>query len=173
MTSNLFKPEHTPQLTPCLTVEEPEQSISFYELVFGFEKISEPIVRNGLVVFAEMYCLEARIMLQRQGSFSSQSQTPNQLSQQQGMGIYLYVPDVQHHHTHAMNCGAEILSDVIDTFWGDRIYTAKDLDGYLWTFAERIKEPDITAQSITESGFLTQDDENLPDDMFIDDELTH
>ena len=160
MPSEPFKPNHTPQLTPCLTVSEPEQALSFYELVFGFEKIGDPIVRNGLVVFAEMYCLDARIMLQRQGSFSSQSQTPNQTGQQQGMGIYLYVPDIAMHHAHAKRCGADILSELIDTFWGDKIYTAKDLDGYLWTFAQRIEEPLINDETMNESGFFRDEDED-------------
>jgi uncharacterized glyoxalase superfamily protein PhnB len=158
MSSVPFKPEHTPQLTPCLTVEEPEKAISFYELVFGFEKIGEPLVRNGLVIFSEMYCLESRIMLQRQGSFSSASQSPKQTGQQQGMGIYLYVPDIIIHYERAKECGAEMLSELIDTFWGDRIYTTKDLDGYIWTFAQRVGEPEITEENIKNSQFLREDD---------------
>ncbi len=138
MSSGFFKPEHVPQLTPCLTVIEPEQTMSFYELVFGFERIGEPLIKEGLIIFAEMYCLDARIMLQRQGSFNSASTTPNQSGHQQGIGIYLYVPDLDMHHLKSSNCGADILSEPMDTFWGDRIYTARDLDGYVWTFAEKL-----------------------------------
>lgn len=140
MSSGHFKPEHIPQLTPCITVLEPEESMSFYELVFGFERIDTPLIRDGLIIFAEMFCLDARIMLQRQGSFSSASQTPNQSGQQQGIGLYLYVPNVVEHYTKANECGAEIVSEPLDTFWGDRIYTAKDLNGYIWTFAEQVEE---------------------------------
>lgn len=154
-----YKPHHVPQLTPCLTVEAPEKAINFYELAFGFEKIGEPIIRNGLAVFAEMYCLEARIMLQRQGSFSSPSQTPNTSDIQQGIGLYVYVPNIETHFTRANSCGATILSEVLDTFWGDRIYTAKDLDGYIWTFAQHVSEPQITEEEISNSGLILEEDE--------------
>ncbi|WP_284380465.1 VOC family protein [Litoribrevibacter albus] len=148
MSSSHYKPNHVPQLTPCLTVEEPEKSINFYELAFGFETIGNPIVKEGLVIFAEMFCLEARIMIQRQGSFSSISQTPKQIGTQQGIGIYLYIPDIESHFERAQSCGATILSELIDTFWGDQIYTAKDLDGYLWTFAQKISDPNAIDEDI-------------------------
>lgn len=151
MTSPPYKPSHVPQLTPCLTVEEPEQSISFYELAFGFETIGTPIIKEGLIIFAEMFCLESRIMIQRQGSFGSISQTPHQLSAQQGIGIYLYVPGIEVHFERSQACGATILSELMDTFWGDKIYTAKDLDGYVWTFAQQT----LANNSDYENGVIT------------------
>ena len=166
MTSQEYKPSHIPQLTPCLTVAEPESALSFYELAFGFETIGNPIVRDGQIVFAEMYCLEARIMLQRQGSFSSVSLTPAQVGVQQGIGLYLYIPNIEDHYDHAKSCGAIILSELLDTFWGDRIYTAKDLDGYLWTFAQRTSEPDLSDEPNHDYSkwFPSDSDEELLED---------
>jgi len=53
---------------------------------------------------------------------------------------YVYVDDVDAHHAGAKTAGAQIVTELADQTYGDRNYTAKDPEGQLWTFAQRIRD---------------------------------
>lgn len=46
--------------------------------------------------------------------------------------------DVDNHCAHARAAGATIVQEPTQFFFGDRVYVATDLEGHLWSFAERI-----------------------------------
>jgi uncharacterized glyoxalase superfamily protein PhnB len=50
------------------------------------------------------------------------------------MGVYVCVDDVDAHHARAVANGADIVRDLADTDYGSREYSARDLDGNLWSF---------------------------------------
>ena len=54
--------------------------------------------------------------------------------------VYVYVDDVEKHFENAREAGATILSELEDTFYGDRRYGAEDLEGHHWYFAQQISE---------------------------------
>ena len=49
--------------------------------------------------------------------------------------VYLYVDDVDAHFAHAREAGAEIVDEPADQPYGDRRYSARDLEGQHWYFA--------------------------------------
>ncbi len=49
-------------------------------------------------------------------------------------GIYVHVADVDAHHDRAKNGGAEIVFGLTDMEYGSREYSARDLEGNLWSF---------------------------------------
>lgn len=50
-------------------------------------------------------------------------------------GIYVVVDDVDAHNARAKSAGAEIVIDIKTQDDGGRDYTARDLEGHVWTFA--------------------------------------
>ena len=65
-------------------------------------------------------------------------------------GLYIYVDDVDVHCATARAAGATIAREPEDQFWGDRMYTARDLEGHSWSFAQAVREvsPEEIEQAI-------------------------
>jgi uncharacterized glyoxalase superfamily protein PhnB len=63
---------------------------------------------------------------------------PDEVSQ----SISVRVEDVDRHFEHARQYGARILSPPTDYPYGERQYTAEDLDGHRWTFSQSIADID-------------------------------
>lgn len=57
--------------------------------------------------------------------------------------VYVYVKDVDALAAQARAAGAQIVRELKDEFWGDRVCGIADLDGHLWYFAtlKRIVPP--------------------------------
>lgn len=49
-------------------------------------------------------------------------------------GVYVAVEDVDTHYEQAKAAGAEIIREIEDTDYGAREYTARDLEGHVWSF---------------------------------------
>jgi uncharacterized glyoxalase superfamily protein PhnB len=49
-------------------------------------------------------------------------------------GIYVCVDDIDAHYAAAKSAGAEIVRELANTDYGSREYSARDLDGHLWSF---------------------------------------
>jgi uncharacterized glyoxalase superfamily protein PhnB len=49
-------------------------------------------------------------------------------------GVYVAVDDPDAHHARAKAAGAEIVRELSDQDYGSREYSARDLEGNLWSF---------------------------------------
>jgi uncharacterized glyoxalase superfamily protein PhnB len=74
-------------------------------------------------------------MLGRQGA-EFRPPRANEVSQY----VTVHVDDVDKHFEHARQCGARILKPPADTPFGERQYTAQDLEGHRWTFSQSIAD---------------------------------
>lgn len=68
--------------------------------------------------------------------------TPAHMGIELPLNLYVYCPDVDALTTRARDAGAEVLAEPADMFWGDRMVSLRDPDGYLWSFATNIGEFD-------------------------------
>jgi uncharacterized glyoxalase superfamily protein PhnB len=50
------------------------------------------------------------------------------------VSVYVVVADPDAHHARAREAGAEIVRDLADESYGSREYSARDLEGNLWSF---------------------------------------
>lgn len=145
-----FMPDNCPQLMPYLAVSDPEAAMRFYENNFGFERDGEPLMQKGAIIHCEMVFMDVRIMIGLEGCWGNSAQSPKSSGTNQGIGLYIYCQNVDTHHQNAVANGAQITMEPEDMFWGDRMYSATDLDGYRWSFATKTGEFDAS---------------KLPDDM--------
>jgi uncharacterized glyoxalase superfamily protein PhnB len=55
-------------------------------------------------------------------------------------GLHVYVGDVSAHFERARRAGAQILSELEETPFGDVHYRAEDPEGHRWLFAEHVRD---------------------------------
>jgi len=51
------------------------------------------------------------------------------------VGLFCYVEDCDLYYNRAVEAGCEIVEEMMDAFWGDRLGKIKDLFGHTWAFA--------------------------------------
>ena len=132
-------PDGMPQVIPYLYYEDAGPAIEFMEKAFGFkiesafrspddERVLHAQVRTGSGVIFVGPGMEP---------FGTRATSnPDFVSTM----IYVYVDDVDAHHTHAKAAGAQIRAEPHVHFGGNRQYTASDPGGQRWTFAQPVDE---------------------------------
>ncbi|EGW55895.1 VOC family protein [Candidatus Endoriftia persephone] len=131
-------PEQMPRVTPYLFYNDPGDALEWLARVFGFEKRLEMPAPDGSIAHAEMQYQDGVIMLgpanQERGGYSPAGLAGVTQS------LYIYVDDVEAHYVQAKAAGAEKITEPMDMFWGDRMYTAENLEGHQWSFAEHLED---------------------------------
>lgn len=90
---------------------------------------------DGAVVVAEMR--------RDPGSSSPEASNSRPLSAGWfGHSVMARVADIDKHYEHAKRSGARIVSPPTDYPYGERQYTAEDLEGRQWTFSQTIADVD-------------------------------
>lgn len=114
-------------VVPCLSYRDPRKAADWLRDAFGFE-IKEMITDDdGAVVHAEAVYGNGMLMFGGHGDGETAGRA--------GSGyLYVVVEDVDAHHARAKAAGAEIVRELTDKDYGSRDYTARDLDGNMWTF---------------------------------------
>jgi len=112
--------DQTPNIYPFTRFADVDAALEWLSKAFGFQQ--HEVYRNddGTVQHAEM-SLGPGIVMFGQGDPSSQ-------------GIYVAVEDAAVHYERAKAAGAQITREIEDTPYGSREYSARDLDGHVWSF---------------------------------------
>jgi len=130
----------TPAIIPCLWYRDAPAAIDFLCAAFGFERhaVFADDADPSIVHHAQLVREGCMIMLSTQradGEFSAKAralhpsdaggntQTP-----------YLVIDDVDGHAAVARAAGAEIIMEPEDQDYGGRSYSARDPEGYVWSF---------------------------------------
>jgi uncharacterized glyoxalase superfamily protein PhnB len=112
--------EQRPNIYPFMRFADSDAALEWLSRAFGFNELV--VYRNdeGAVHHAEM-SLGPGIVMFGPGDPTSQ-------------GVYVAVEDADAHYEQAKAAGAEIMREVEDTDYGSREYTARDLEGHVWSF---------------------------------------
>jgi len=120
-------------LFPFLRYRDAPAAIDWLVKAFGFGERMVVPGENGTVAHAELSFGPGVIMLGTARDDELRIKSPRDLGAVSG-GIYVYVEDVVEHCERARAAGAEIIRGPDDTDYGSREYTARDLEGHLWSF---------------------------------------
>jgi uncharacterized glyoxalase superfamily protein PhnB len=123
-------------ITPFLNVRDVKYMVDFYHRAFDFKFndnfcynfIPESLVNliyNDIVI----------VYLAQEDSLVGTGKSPATLGVQSSIVNYVYCDDVDVLYEKAVGQGAVSLSVPHDTFWGDRVCSFQDPDGYEWMFA--------------------------------------
>jgi len=133
-------------LTPYMTVRDAVRAIQFYKDAFGAEEIGVMKGPDGKVMHAEVRIGDSLVMLADEspqfGALSPQSIGGS------GMGLHVYVEDVDSAFDRAIKAGATVEMPVTDMFWGDRYGKLTDPFGHKWSIATRKRN--MTSEEIEE-----------------------
>jgi uncharacterized glyoxalase superfamily protein PhnB len=122
-------------ITPYLLYEDVAAALEWLNRAFGFEETLRFTGEGGDVSHAEAWLGDAAIYL---GDPGDHYKNPKRLGQET-VGLYVLVDDVDAHYQRAKAAGAEVLEEPTDQDYGDRRYTARDLEGHHWYFAQQVR----------------------------------
>jgi uncharacterized glyoxalase superfamily protein PhnB len=120
-------------LTPYMTVRDAARAIDFYKKAFGAVERGVMKGPDGKVMHAELKIGDSVFMLADEfpeyGALSPQS------TGGAGMGLHIYLEDVDSAFDRAVQAGANVEMPVSDMFWGDRYGKLADPFGHKWSIA--------------------------------------
>ncbi|MET7734491.1 VOC family protein [Streptomyces sp. NPDC005402] len=120
-----------PSIYPALLYADAKAAIRQLTEAFGFTELAVYEGEDGLVAHAELVQGNGAVMLGSKGTGSAY----DKLMKDAGpTGVYVVVDDVDAHHRHAVEHGAEILMPPTDQDYGSRDYMARDAEGNVWSF---------------------------------------
>lgn len=113
---------------PALTYRDVRAAIAWLEGAFGLQRHSVEEGGNDQVDHATVKHGDGMVMIE--------SERPEDLhGSHTGKGwIYMVVDDADAHHQRAKAAGAEVLGEPHDYGAGFRGYSARDIEGNLWSF---------------------------------------
>jgi len=123
------------RIFPTLRYRDAAAMIGWLQEAFGFVVHADYRDDDGSVVHAQLAYGSGMVMLSRSGDrgYDRLVATPGDGAPQTG-GIYIAVDDVDAHHDRARAAGAEIVMALTDQPYGSRDYSARDPEGYVWSF---------------------------------------
>jgi PhnB protein len=131
-------------LTPHMTVRDAARAIEFYKQAFGAVERGVMKGPDGKIGHAELVIGDSIVMLADEfpeyGSLSPLSTGGS------GMGLHIYVEDVDSAFDRAVKAGAKVDMPVSYMFWGDRYGKLADPFGHKWSIATH--KADFTAEEM-------------------------
>lgn len=121
----------TPTFCPTLHYRDAKAAIKQLTEAFGFAQSALYESEDGTVLHAELSFGNGVVMLGSKGVGGTYEEA---LGDGGPVGVYVTVADPDAHHRRAGQAGVEIALPLTDQDYGSREYTARDLEGNLWTF---------------------------------------
>ena len=123
----------TPNIFPALRYRDANAAIEWLKEAFACEEKAVYRGDDGKVQHAELRLGTGVVMLgesREEGWMGGKAPDPRAST----VSIYAVVADPDAHRERAKAAGAEIVRELEDMDYGSREYSARDLDGNLWSF---------------------------------------
>jgi PhnB protein len=134
--------------TPYMIVQGGAQAIDFYKKAFGAEERFRMPGPDGKLMHAEIQIGNSIIMLGDECPEMG-ARSPQALGGS-GVGLFLYVADVDAAFKRAVDAGATAKQPPTDMFWGDRYCKLSDPFGHEWSIGTHIE--DVSPEEIDRRG---------------------
>lgn len=131
-------PEGYRTVTPYLIIKGAARAIDFYKQAFGATEIMRFPGPNNTIAHAEIKIGDSVVML-ADGAGANEFRDPLALGGT-GVGLMIYVPEVDKVFKNAVSLGAKQSRQVVDQFYGDRSGTLVDPFGHVWTVATHVED---------------------------------
>jgi len=127
-----------PVFVPTLRYVDAPRAIAWLTTAFGFQAQAVYPGENGTIAHAQLTFGSGMIMLGsvRDDAHATQ-RSPGELDGRTTGGIYVILEsdaDVDRHYERARAAGAEIVMELYSPDYGGRGYSARDPEGYEWSF---------------------------------------
>jgi PhnB protein len=125
-------------VTPYLVLDDASRAIEFYKKAFGAQEIMRMQGPPGKIAHAEIKIGDSPVMISDEMPGAS-DRSPKSLGGS-GVGIFLYVDNVDSVFNQAVSAGAKSEMPPEDMFWGDRFGKLVDPFGHRWALATHIED---------------------------------
>lgn len=118
---------------PALRYRDADAALEWLKQAFGAEEKEVHRGEDGAIQHAELRIGDGLIMFGQHddgGWFGGNPPDPLAST----LSLYVVVPDPDSHHERAVAAGARIVRELDDMSYGSREYSARDLEGNLWSF---------------------------------------
>jgi uncharacterized glyoxalase superfamily protein PhnB len=122
-----------PNIFPGLRYRDSHAALDWLKRAFGFEEKAVYRGDDGVIHHAELRLGDGLIMFggyDEDGWFGGEPPQPLAGT----VSIYVVVADPDEHYARAKEAGARIVRDLEGQPYGSREYSARDLEGNLWSF---------------------------------------
>lgn len=127
-----------PWVSPYIMVKDVKKSTDFYQAAFHFQVRDLARDENNTITHAELLYKGQLLMFGQEGGWGSTSRCPTSSGVECPISLYLYCEDVDAFYKHAVEAGAKSITAPENMFWGDRMCSLQDPDGYVWCFASHL-----------------------------------
>lgn len=146
-------PKGWPRISSSVFYDDPKAAIAFLCTAFGFELQLKVEGDDGSIVHSELRYGEGLVMVGSAGvkdpsreSWQKEQKSPRSLGGANTQSMAIFVDDADAHCAHARAHGAQVFrepatDDYGDDFWADRTYGARDPEGHVWFFMQRVRNP--------------------------------
>ncbi len=129
----------TKEFVPYLSVTDAKQAIVFYSRVFETEPLMLLSTPDGRVMHCEFRVGDVRFFLSEE--LPEHGGTPSPASAGvTTVAIHLYVDDCDAMLARMKSCGATVLMEPEDMFWGERFARARDPFGHEWGITTHVHD---------------------------------
>ena len=139
-------------LAPSIRVTDMQKSLDFYTKTLGFQTTEKLTRRDGRIVHASVG-FDSPLLMISPVEYVRTPQTKEDLAKNKlGVGVEFHIgmngsKKLDEFFTEVKARGITVINEPKTEFWGDRIFTVKDPDGYALTFSEH--KNDVTPEAWT------------------------
>ncbi|MDP4104808.1 MAG: glyoxalase [Bacillota bacterium] len=126
----------TDHILPHVYYENVADALAWLTSVFGFVEDYHFNLPDGQLHGVMIHKGNAWVMLKNSGRTMT---SPSRLGLQT-QSLMVFVKNVDEHYRNSISSGARILEEIFNTEYGERQYSAQDLEGHVWTFSEHVKD---------------------------------
>lgn len=145
-------PKDWPRISSAGFYQDAAKAIDWLCDAFGFEVRLRIEGEGGRIEHSELTYGEGLVMVGQEDTgpgpkaWKRTMRSPRALQGANTQAMMVFVDDVDAHCAHARARGATIVDeptthDYGDDYWTDRSYAVLDLEGHLWWFTQRLRNP--------------------------------
>jgi uncharacterized glyoxalase superfamily protein PhnB len=137
-------------IAPSIRVKDMQKSLDFYTKMLGFQTTDKLARRDGTIVHASVGFDSTLIMLSPVEYVRTPNTKEDLAKNKLGVGVEFYIGvsgsrKLDEFFSEVKTKGVTVIDEPKIEFWGDRIFTVKDPDGYALTFFEHVN--DVTPEA--------------------------
>jgi uncharacterized glyoxalase superfamily protein PhnB len=138
-------------IAPSIRVKDIEKSLHFYTKMLGFQASDKLTRRDGKVAHVSVGFDSALLMLSPVDYVRTAQTKENLEKNKVGVGVEFYIgmnatKKLDEFFDEVKAKGITVINEPKTEFWGDRIFTVKDPDGYALTFSEHVSDVALDAR---------------------------
>ena len=131
-------PFRRPTMTAAVFYKDAFAALDWLEKAFGFERAMVITDHDGKLGHSEMRFGGGLIFVGTE--WAAHVASPASVGGKNTQVIHVHLDDdLDGHCARARAAGAEIVREPANEFYGDRVYTARDHEGHVWTFGQTIE----------------------------------